>query len=68
MLDRLTRLFPFSPPQPSATARPEPLSLCICIPQAFPVLARILNETNMLRTTVGNTAMGAAALDDVTAW
>jgi Kef-type K+ transport system membrane component KefB len=32
------------------------------------VLARILNETNMLRTTVGNTAMGAAALDDVTAW
>lgn len=68
MLDRLTRLFPFSLTQPSAIARPEPLCLCMCIPQAFPVLARILNETNMLRTTVGNTAMGAAALDDVTAW
>jgi len=37
-------------------------------PQAFPVLARILNETNVLSTTVGNTAIGAAAIDDVTAW
>jgi len=35
---------------------------------AFPVLARIINETNLLSTRVGYTALGAAAIDDVTAW
>lgn len=35
---------------------------------AFPVLARIINETGLLNTTVGYTALGAAAIDDVTAW
>jgi Kef-type K+ transport system membrane component KefB len=43
--------------------------ICVSISiTAFPVLARILNETNLLTTTVGSTALGAAALDDVTAW
>ncbi len=35
---------------------------------AFPVLARILLERRMLKHPVGAIAMGAAAVDDVTAW
>ena len=35
---------------------------------AFPVLARILAERHMLKTKLGNTAIGCAAVDDVTAW
>jgi Kef-type K+ transport system membrane component KefB len=35
---------------------------------AFPVLARILTERNMLRTSVGAVAIACAAVDDVTAW
>ena len=35
---------------------------------AFPVLARILIERNMLRTRVGSVAITCAAVDDVTAW
>jgi len=35
---------------------------------AFPVLARILNERNLLRTKVGATTIACAAVDDVTAW
>jgi Kef-type K+ transport system membrane component KefB len=35
---------------------------------AFPVLARILTEHNMLRTRVGSLAITCAAVDDVTAW
>jgi Kef-type K+ transport system membrane component KefB len=35
---------------------------------AFPVLARILTERNMLRTSVGAVAITCAAVDDVTAW
>jgi Kef-type K+ transport system membrane component KefB len=35
---------------------------------AFPVLARILLERRMLKRPVGAIAMGAAAIDDVTAW
>jgi Kef-type K+ transport system membrane component KefB len=35
---------------------------------AFPVLARILTEHNMLRTRVGSVAITCAAVDDVTAW
>jgi Kef-type K+ transport system membrane component KefB len=35
---------------------------------AFPVLARILLERRMLRHPVGAMAIGAAAVDDVTAW
>ena len=35
---------------------------------AFPVLARILTERNLLRTRVGSVAIACAAVDDVTAW
>jgi Kef-type K+ transport system membrane component KefB len=35
---------------------------------AFPVLARILTEHNMLRTRIGSVAITCAAVDDVTAW
>jgi len=35
---------------------------------AFPVLARILTERNLLRTRVGAVAITCAAVDDVTAW
>jgi Kef-type K+ transport system membrane component KefB len=35
---------------------------------AFPVLARILTDRGLERTTLGVTAMGAAAIGDVTAW
>ncbi|EPS57674.1 hypothetical protein M569_17143, partial [Genlisea aurea] len=35
---------------------------------AFPVLARILAELELLKTRVGETAMAAAALNDVVAW
>ncbi len=35
---------------------------------AFPVLARLLTEKNMLGTKVGTLALTCAAVDDVTAW
>ncbi|XP_072984705.1 cation/H(+) antiporter 20 [Typha latifolia] len=35
---------------------------------AFPVLARILAELKLLTTTLGETAMAAAAFNDVAAW
>ena len=35
---------------------------------AFPVLARILLERDMLRTKIGALAISCAAVDDVTAW
>jgi Kef-type K+ transport system membrane component KefB len=35
---------------------------------AFPVLARILQERGLSRTSLGNTAITCAAVDDVTAW
>ncbi len=35
---------------------------------AFPVLARILQERGMTRTTLGSTAITCAAVGDVTAW
>jgi len=35
---------------------------------AFPVLARILTERNMLRGRVGTVAIACAAVDDVTGW
>lgn len=35
---------------------------------AFPVLARILNDRGMHRTSVGVIALAAAAIDDVLAW
>ncbi|UJR79582.1 cation:proton antiporter [Sandaracinus amylolyticus] len=35
---------------------------------AFPVLARILQERNLVRTKVGAVTIACAAVDDVTAW
>jgi K+:H+ antiporter len=35
---------------------------------AFPVLARILTERNLLRTKIGTLAIACAAVDDITAW
>jgi Kef-type K+ transport system membrane component KefB len=35
---------------------------------AFPVLARILSERDLMRTRVGAVAIACAAVDDVTAW
>jgi Kef-type K+ transport system membrane component KefB len=35
---------------------------------AFPVLARILSERRLIRTTIGALAIACAAIDDVTAW
>ena len=35
---------------------------------AFPVLARILEDRGMSRTTLGSLALTCAAIDDVTAW
>jgi Kef-type K+ transport system membrane component KefB len=35
---------------------------------AFPVLARILKERKMSSSSLGNTALACAAVDDVTAW
>ena len=35
---------------------------------AFPVLARILSERGLKETDLGNTAIGCAAIDDVSAW
>lgn len=35
---------------------------------AFPVLARILNERNMLQSRLGTVAIACAAVDDVTGW
>ncbi|WP_394826477.1 cation:proton antiporter [Pendulispora albinea] len=35
---------------------------------AFPVLARILTERNLLRSRVGTIAITCAAVDDITAW
>jgi Kef-type K+ transport system membrane component KefB len=35
---------------------------------AFPVLARILAERNMLQSSVGSIAISCAAVDDITAW
>lgn len=35
---------------------------------AFPVLARILQEKNLIKTQLGSMMMAIAAIDDVTAW
>ena len=35
---------------------------------AFPVLARILSEKNLIKTKIGTVTIACAAVDDVTAW
>lgn len=60
-------LVPFAPPQ----VAPVPFALFIGVAMsitAFPVLARILAEQNLLRTPMGTLAMACAAIDDATAW
>ena len=55
--------------EPGVTFRSFTLFLGIAMSiTAFPVLARILEERKLLRTKLGNTAIGCAAVDDVTAW
>lgn len=54
---------------PGVTFRSFALFLGIAMSiTAFPVLARILEERHLLRTRMGNTVIGCAAVDDVTAW
>ena len=43
------------------------LAVCMSI-TAFPVLARILDETGLIRTRLGSIAIASAAADDVMAW
>ncbi|MEV4351947.1 cation:proton antiporter, partial [Actinoplanes sp. NPDC049596] len=43
------------------------VGLCLSI-SAFPVLARILTEQNLLRSPVGSAGLAAAGVADVTAW
>ncbi|KAI8827003.1 Cation/H+ exchanger, partial [Fimicolochytrium jonesii] len=43
------------------------LGVCMSI-TAFPVLARILNETKILRLPVGQITLASAAVDDAVAW
>ncbi|HJQ35695.1 MAG TPA: cation:proton antiporter [Thermoanaerobaculia bacterium] len=55
--------------EPGVTFRSFTLFLGIAMSiTAFPVLARILEERNLTRTKLGNTVIGCAAVDDVTAW
>ncbi len=57
----------FAPPQIHFPAFALFLGIAMSI-TAFPVLARILSERNLLSTPLGQTAMASAAVDDVTAW
>ena len=43
------------------------IGLCFAI-TAFPVLARVLTEENLIRTRIGGTGIAAAGIADVTAW
>ena len=55
----------------AAGARFTPFALFMGISMsitAFPVLARILRERRMTRTSLGSTALTCAAVGDVTAW
>lgn len=58
------RLFPESVPLDSAMIF---LGACMCI-TAFPMLARIIQFKGLTGTTMGTVAIGAGAIDDVSAW
>lgn len=58
---------PFAPEQTSFLSFGLFMGIAMSI-TAFPVLARIIQERNMTRTTVGTIAITCAAADDVTAW
>src|ERR1039458_4105103 len=54
-------------PSTSVTAFALFFGVCLSI-TAFPVLARILTDTGMLKTPLGSVAISCAAVDDVSAW
>jgi len=56
-----------APPNVSFTAFALFMSVAMSI-TAFPVLARILKEREMSTSSLGNTALACAAVNDVTAW
>ncbi len=61
-------LYPaFAPTQDSFLAFGLFMGIAMSI-TAFPVLARILHERNMTKTSLGSLALTCAAADDVTAW
>ncbi|MBS3915692.1 MAG: cation:proton antiporter [Bacteroidetes bacterium] len=61
-------LFPSnSPPDANFTEFALFISVSLSI-TAFPVLARILQERNLMKTPLGSLMMAIAAVDDVTAW
>ncbi|MGN2642079.1 cation:proton antiporter domain-containing protein [Nocardia takedensis] len=57
----------YRPDQPGTTAFALFIGLCFAV-TAFPVLARILDEQNLMRTRLGSIGMGAAGICDLTAW
>lgn len=61
-------LYPrLAPPQVSFGVFAMFMGLALSV-TAFPVLARILSDGGMLRTRLGQTAIGCAAVSDVLAW
>lgn len=58
---------PFAPEQTSFLSFALFMGIAMSI-TAFPVLARIIQERNLTRTSVGTIAITCAAADDVTAW
>ncbi|KAH6798442.1 cation/H+ exchanger 20 [Perilla frutescens var. frutescens] len=63
----LTRKALKSPAQPEFAPNLMFIGVSLSI-TAFPVLARILAELKLLTTGVGETAMAAAAINDIVAW
>jgi Kef-type K+ transport system membrane component KefB len=57
----------FSSPQSGTLPFLLPTGLCFAI-IAFPVLARVPTEENLIRTRIGGTAIAAAGIADITAW
>jgi Kef-type K+ transport system membrane component KefB len=58
---------PLAPAQTSFTAFALFMGIAMSI-TAFPVLARILDDRGLTKTSLGSTAIACAAVDDVTAW
>ncbi|PRP86587.1 hypothetical protein PROFUN_05225 [Planoprotostelium fungivorum] len=58
-----------TPPNPNVQFSTFLVFVCVAMSiTAFPVLARILSETGLMETRIGNLALSAAAVDDVIAW
>ncbi|MFO0904885.1 MAG: cation:proton antiporter [Pirellulales bacterium] len=58
---------PFAPPGVTFTSFALFMGVAMSI-TAFPVLARIISDRGLDKTELGETALGAAAIGDVTAW